>query len=296
MPHTMQIELITPKIADQMLATMVKNRPVSESKILEYAVAMDEGEWALNGETIKIDQFGHLIDGQHRLRACVLAEKNFRSFVARGIEDPEAFATIDVGKTRTARDVFGIAGYANPNVVSGAALIIYGHKHGLMTWKSMEGSRRAKRGGKASPRITDKLRQMPGRSSVVPKDELLEFSRPIADGLNSAVRAVHTTTMRKAQKLVPVSIMAALYYLFREKSFDDAERFFYDLGEGVGLTKGDPVYWLRERLLDNKSGNTSMNRYTIIGLCIKAWNKRREGEETKYLKIGDGEEFPKKIK
>ena len=90
--------------------------------------------------------------------------------------------------------------------------------------------------------------------------------------------------------------MAGVYYLLRERSFDAAEKFFYDLGEGIGLAKTDPVYHLRERLIDNKSEGGPLNRWTIIGLMFKAWNKRRAGEELRYLKVGDGEGYPKKLK
>ncbi len=292
MPHTMNVEMINPGDAEKMLATMVKNRPVSESKVLEYALAMEAGDWILNGETIKLDQFGHLIDGQHRLRACILSDKGFRSYVARGIEDAKAFATIDVGKTRSHKDVFSIAGFPNPGDAASAVMLIYGFKSGIMTWKTMEGRGRAKR----DTPVSKKMKAHPGRTSLVSKDELLDYARPIQEGVVSALRAAHSSTFKKAQKLIPRATMAGLYYLFREKSFDDAERFFYDLGEGVGLQKTDPVYWLRERLQDNRNSISDLNRYTLIGLVIKAWNKRREGEEIKYLKVGDGEEFPKKIK
>lgn len=287
--HAQTVENITPARAESYLSNMVKNRPVSEAKVLEYAIAMDEGKWSLNGETLKFDKQGRLFDGQHRLRACVLAGKPFRTCIVRGIEDDHAFATVDVGKNRSHGDVFSIAGFANSKDAAAVATIIYLYKQGKIDWKGPIETR-ASRG--TSPTISAKLKKMPNTSAVVQKEDLLEFAEKIAEGLASAVRFAQTA---KAGKLLSQPIIGGAYYLFREKSFNDAEQFFADLGEGVGLTKTDAVYWLRERLIDNKSSDAKLNRWTILGFLFKAWNKRRAGEPLRYLRVQDGEEFPKKL-
>jgi hypothetical protein len=281
-----KIETITPRVAESMLANMVKNRPVSEAKVLEYAIAIDE--WALNGETIKFDKAGRLFDGQHRLRACILAGKDFTTCVVRGIEDDHAFATVDVGKNRSHGDVFSIAGFANPKDAAAVANIVYLFKKGKLDWRGPTESRTSR----GSSPISAKLKKMPHASAVVNKEDLLEFAESVSEGLASATRFAQTS---KASKLISAPLIGGGYYLFREKSFNDAEAFFADLGEGVGLTKTDAVYWLRERLIDNKSSDAKLNRWTIIGLMFKAWNKRRAKEPVKQLRVQDGEEFPRKL-
>lgn len=286
--HQTEVENITPAKAEAMLANMVKNRPISEAKVLEYAIAIDEGKWSLNGETLKFDKHGRLFDGQHRLRGCVLAGKPFRTCVVRGIEDEHAFATVDVGKNRSHSDVFSIAGFANSKDAAAVASIIFLHKKGKIEWRGPV----EMRASRASSPISAKLKKMPHTLAVVQKEDLLEFAESIAEGLSSAVRFAQTT---KANKLASQPIIGAAYYLFREKSFNDAEAFFADLGEGLGLTKGDPVYRLRERLIDNKGSDAKMNRWTILGFMFKVWNKRRGNETLHYLKVQDGEDFPRKL-
>lgn len=105
------LETITPAQAAKWLQTMVNNRTLSQAKAIEYAIAMDDARWVINGETIKFDAEGRLFDGQHRLQGCVLADKAFKSYVAYGITDQDAFSTVDVGKNRSHGDVFSIAGY-----------------------------------------------------------------------------------------------------------------------------------------------------------------------------------------
>ena len=283
------IELISPPDAEKMLGTMATNRTVSESKMWEYAFIMDKGGWVLNGETIKFDQFGRLFDGQHRLRACIAAGKPFRSYVVRGIDDPRAFATVDVGKNRTAGDVFHIAGFASGNEVAAAAALVYLFKQEKLDWRGL------RRGKKENNKLEKKMAiGSPKYIAPVSKDALLEFAGGIADGLASAVRSVKQIGIQK-NRMMGAGLAAGLYYLFREKSFDDAERFFKDLKDGANLTTHDPVYHLREHLILNRSELKRLSRWAIIGYSLKCWNKRRSGEQMRYLRVVDGEAYPRKL-
>src|SRR6266850_4515569 len=127
---TTKLETITPVMAKKWLEMIATNRPLSDSKCLEYAIEMEEGKWIINGETIKFNGDGTLFDGQHRLQACILSEKPFKSFVIRGIEDKMAFATVDVGKIRSGGDIFFIAGYKDQNSAAACAMWIYLYKNG----------------------------------------------------------------------------------------------------------------------------------------------------------------------
>lgn len=280
------LETITPAMAKKWLETMVNNRTLSQSKHIEYAIAMDEGKWVVNGETIKFDADGRMFDGQHRCEACVLANKSFKSYVAYGISDGDAFSTVDVGKNRSHGDVFSIAGYPSCNLVSGAALLIYQYKQSLFGPGGSVG-RRYTRGAKD---ILKRLPALPTRGASVTKEELLNFAAPSKERLIAAVRFAENI---RTKKMLSSSMVAGCYFLFCEKSEDDARRFFVDLSEGVGLSGSDPVYWLRERLMTNMAAPNKLQRGAILMLIFKAWNKRRAGEKAKTLKLIEGEEFPK---
>jgi hypothetical protein len=60
-----------------------------------------------NGDSIRIDTNGDILDGQHRLAAIVRVGKPVNVLVASGV-DRETFATIDVGKRRNVNDIIGI--------------------------------------------------------------------------------------------------------------------------------------------------------------------------------------------
>jgi hypothetical protein len=280
-----QVVNITPTMAEQWLKTMVANRPISDKNVIEFATAMAENRWSLNGETIKFDGDGHLFDGQNRLQACILSEVAFRSYVVRGIEDPNAMATVDTGKSRTASDVFAIAGWQNNQIAAGAALVIYAYEQKRLNWSGISA-----RYGKGNDAIAAKLKRG-ATLSTVSRDVLHRYAMSIEEGLKQAVRFANSS---KASRTMPTASAAALYYIFRQKDVLAAEKFFSDLGEGLGMIKGDPVYVLREKLLSAKAQKAQkITKWAVLGLAIKAWNKRRADETVKVLGIQSGEDFPR---
>ena len=105
---TFAVEKITPAAAREYLAANRSNRPISRGIVADYVRAMQAGEWLLNGEAIKFDTEGRLVDGQHRLAAIERACKPIDFVVIRGL-DPEVFKTLDTGKKRSVADVLSIA-------------------------------------------------------------------------------------------------------------------------------------------------------------------------------------------
>ena len=79
---------VTPALALEWLEKMGANRSVAQRYVEAFARDMRAGEWTLNGETIKFDVQGRLVDGQHRLWAVVQADVTVEMDVARDV--PEA--------------------------------------------------------------------------------------------------------------------------------------------------------------------------------------------------------------
>lgn len=283
-PQGAVLEHVTPAKAEEYLKSMIGNRPVSETKKWEYAYAIDEGRWLVNGSTLVFNDKGQMIDGQHRCLACVLADKTFITYVVRGIGNPDAFATIDTGKTRTHADVFGISGWQNNKTASGAALLIYTYQKKQMTIGGI-----INRMVRKNSALALKMKARPN-AAPVSREELVTFAKGIADELNTAVRFANSS---KATRVMPAASVAAMYFLFRDKARYEADRFFNDLGEGAGLQKSDPVYVLREKLLVSKgAAKAKLNRWTIIAFTIKAWNARRANDSINVLRMQEGEKFP----
>ena len=98
------IEAITPELAQRYLALNSKQqRKLRKHKVAEYADDMRNGRWGLNGATIVIDEFGNLIDGQHRLSAVVESGTTQQFVVVRNVSE-DSYETIDQGMKRTLAD------------------------------------------------------------------------------------------------------------------------------------------------------------------------------------------------
>lgn len=282
----MTVETITPEIAKGYLKLMAKNRKLTDARVIELALQMEAGDWVLNGETIKFDVNGNMIDGQHRLEACILSGQPFATYVARGIADPKAFATIDTGRSRTHGDVFSAAGIKDANNVSATAYLLYQYRNNLL---SLSGPRNVR---------TSAFRKMvkgtryaeSAHPRGISKEALLGRSAGMIDAIETGLKEARASG---AAKFVGLSLVATAYVLFAEKDAAQARAFICDLGNGIGLRSDDPVHVLREKLIANLSGRARLNRHAQLFLIFKAWNKRRAGERSRLLKIVEGEDFPK---
>jgi hypothetical protein len=98
-----KLELVTPRIAAQWLATVVDNRP-SRNGWVEYLTGeILRGKWRVTHQGIAFDNDGHLFDGEHRCRAIVKADRPVEMNVTRGA-DRETYSIIDSGLTRSTGD------------------------------------------------------------------------------------------------------------------------------------------------------------------------------------------------
>lgn len=103
-----KVERITPDLARIYLDKMGENRTVSPPKVNAYADDMRSGNWFLNGEGIKFNDLGVLVDGQHRLLAIIRANKSVEMVVVRGIDS--SVELFDKGRPRTTSDTLRIGG------------------------------------------------------------------------------------------------------------------------------------------------------------------------------------------
>jgi len=259
-----EVMTITPELAKDMLRGNQRNRPLKDSYVRLLAQDMKDGKWALNGVPI-IFNGKLLIDGQHRLSACVKAERSFRTLVVNDVE-ADAFVTIDVGKKRTAADTLATKGEQNYSLTAAAAAIVYSY------YNDGDGNKH----------------RMANRSGN---------NRVIADAMKTypALRASVAHCVGRRTKIIPISIMTACHYIFSRIDTVRADDFIERLYTGANVTAGTPMEELRNRLLDNCLSSRKLSRGYVASLVIKAWNAERTGRSIKRLRgwTGDSNEaFP----
>lgn len=104
----MMVEEITPQMAEEYLSHNMVNRTINRNRVIAYSNDMKTGEWQLNGESIKFDDSGNMVDGQHRLSAIIRANVSVKTFVLRGVES--GISLYDRGRNRSVTDTLIISG------------------------------------------------------------------------------------------------------------------------------------------------------------------------------------------
>lgn len=101
---------ITPDIAKMWLgANYAMNRRIIDDRVSAYVRDMKSGAWTLNSDVICFTEDGKLINGQHRLTACVKANVPFDSIVYLGMPK-ESLLNIDTQKPRSITAALDVSG------------------------------------------------------------------------------------------------------------------------------------------------------------------------------------------
>jgi hydrogenase maturation factor len=82
---TSKVETITPEKAREYLHTISKQRQIRPRIVGRYAADMRSGHWLLTHQGIAFNALGQLVDGQHRMKAIVLANHPVEMMVTRDI-------------------------------------------------------------------------------------------------------------------------------------------------------------------------------------------------------------------
>lgn len=263
--------IITPEMATDLLTLNTKNRNIRTKRVLKLAEAIKEGKWMCNGDTIRISKNSVLMDGQHRLLACVSAGKMIKSIIVTGLEE-EAFATIDTGASRSSGDTMSFLGCKNAATLSGLIKWMYSYEIS----KDFHKSRRTYMDNQDLKAYWDLL--------DTKEKERIENAASRASGYHKKFNSLSQ------------SQAAFFYYLFNSIDAFKAEEFFYLLttGDGIGSKNKPSIWLLREKLVkfsDDKYNQTDLTMRNA--LIIKAWNVYIKGADLKQLKWDDREPFPK---
>jgi len=113
-----QWESISPGRASEYLKKNHCNRPLKKASIKRYARDMAAGAWRSTHQSIAFDRKGHLLDGQHRLHAIIMANVTIKLYVTRNVS-AEVNDGIDNGLNRTTIDILHYHGIQADNLVVG---------------------------------------------------------------------------------------------------------------------------------------------------------------------------------
>lgn len=242
---TSAVELVTPALAEKWLANMAQNRNLSENAVLAYAEDMEAGRWEVTNQGIGFDSAGKLIDGQHRLKAVILAGVDVRMLVTRGLA-PDAMERVDTGRKRSVSDMLGLAGYTNTAKLVAAINII------RMAYAN---------------RATTTTR---GRV-----DEVL-LLKPYSEQL----QWVTSQTTVKGLSVGPLMAALVMAMPLGEAKVKEAQD---KLWSGVGLEAENPMLTLRNFLLANAGSKTRATNLVVFRKSLRAIEAYVAGEKMQKL-------------
>lgn len=244
---------VTPRMAKDWLSTNCENRTLSSDWVDKLARDMANGDFPNVGETIKFDQDGNLIDGQHRLSAVVQSGRQIEFIVVEGIDRDHRYK-MDKQRRRTAADELTMR-FQMPSakLVSAATRLV-------LLWQ---------------------IEEVKSEGYKPTDAEIVEFSVKNRETLVSAVR--FGVNLRHEIGAIP-SASAAMYFLTHEIDATMAVGFWTGVQKGSGLVDGDPELTLRNAIIRwNQVTQGSKLVKPFLALLAQGWNAKREGKRIRRL-------------
>ena len=261
---SMERIVLTPAMAERLLAGNTRNRAVIKSYLKNMEQVLVRNEWRFNGEPIIISSAGRVLDGQHRLIACVNTGVSIDTLLVRGV-DESVFPTIDRGISRTVGNVLSIEGVDNYNSVAASLKVLHGF---------------CSTGGQ----IYDGGGWTGGFSASV----ALEFLEKHG-GIKDSVRKSNGCNHYKSK-----SLLGGLHYILSLSDAAIADDLLEVLASGA-TDKDRPFNVLREHLIYTRMNRVSMGNRSAAAKTIRAFNAEATGEWIKKVQWKPDGQFPRVV-
>lgn len=244
-----KVMLVTPELAREWLAKNVNNfRRAQHHTVNRYAADMAADHWDLNYIPI-IFSGDELVNGQHRLLACVKANVPFYSLVI--FAKKVSGMNMDRGPSRTVAQWLAHEKIKNANAVAAVSRLCLAHEKGLWHLTSF-----------GAYLLTD--------------GETVDFAKKYHEAINASL----WTGCRFGNGASPATLTALLFLGSGKKDATQneiAQWFREKLLYGSDLCDTDPVLHLRNRFAAT-GGSTRLMPLMARMLLTLAWNKTVAGE------------------
>lgn len=246
-----EMTTISPARAAELLRGNKNNRRASGPLVTRYARDMYAGHWQPNGSAIVLNGDGSLLDGQHRLMACIEAGVAFETLLIRVVSS-DAMATIDTGRSRRLSDVLAMRGEKNARTL--AAVL-----RQAMIWGTTVPPAIPFRNARSNPSPSELLELLERYPEA--RDATLIANRPHPRGMSGGVVGALALNL-----IVSVDDRACV------------DGFFNAVMQGEGDTSS-AAYSLWHSLVKRAGEvNNKPDTSWYLALMIKAWNAQVTGD------------------
>jgi hypothetical protein len=247
----MEVVDLDPVLAELLLSYNADNRPIRPIVLSRFETDMQNGQWAMNGESLKVSLDGLLNDGQHRCHSVINTGTTIKTLIMFGLPRISRM-TLDQGGNRMAGDYLGMSGAKDANHCAAVAAMIWMvTKHGSI---------------------------LAGGANRPTRQQVQEVYHQHPQEIAASIKAVPS----RGSKLVGgLSILAFSHFMFSLKDKAAADVFIQKLVNGDDLKRNDPIYVVRRRLMETADLRPSAK----CELIWHAWNAARAGRQMTASKV-----------
>lgn len=277
-PFRVEVVQMTPERAERLLDQNTRNRSMKIDREKNYAGQMRNGTWVVDGNPIRVDRDGVLLDGQHRLYAVVESGTTQTMILVTGLE-PQAMHTIDTGASRRLGDLLKLS---LPDVKDEAKV---GALSRVLLIRSL---------GETIPNSFATSASAVAQDSRVTNATIIDFyarQRIIIDRLLRA--GEHVRRARPNWRGFSARVISVVRAELEAINFEDADHFFERIKDGAGLEVNDPIMALiryGDRVAVARDASPSSAIWAAM--LIKTWNAYREGRTIHNLSFRAGGASP----
>ena len=266
----------TPEQAQYILEHLnpANNRKLSRQVTDGFIASMEAKCWLLNGEPIIFDKEGNLLDGQHRLTACVASNLPLTTVVVTNI-DHKVFATINTGKARNAADAFKIAGVPNSQTASQIVGKVLALRKGYAPFTAEGNQNTTHKGGCRNQISLDEYNANQERYSTL-TSYILSYQRKMRQIDDRIITATALTV---------ADLASIIYYLSVDAGHDiEVAKSFVE--ELIDSSKASNLMrTLRAYLVNDHAAVTHMSPAQVKGCLAKGWEMYVTGKRKKAFTI-----------
>lgn len=247
---TFTVEVIDRKKAQMYLDAMVPDqRNKKPAKIKQFGDDYSTGTWWLGISALLVDEYGHTMDGNNRLEACVQSGKPFETLVIRGIRK-EAITAIDTGTARTFGDLCKMKGMTDPNVVASITKQLWMWQNGVRYAQGV--------GGPSHAQLEATLDEY--KALIHPA---VGRGRDVSGNFN----------------YITAATAGFAWLLFKLEHSDQADDFIERLASGAHMPSNHPIMALRAQLSRRKPmDERRLTRDEVLAYIIHCWNAYRDDQ------------------
>lgn len=267
------IVTITPEAAATFLSANSRNRAISATRVQNLVRILRTGKWKLTPDAIAIDTEGLILNGQHRLAACLEAAIPIEVLLYVGAEADVRFVT-DTGLKRSFAQALHMTGHVNVAQLGAAVSLHYRFSHQMLRLERPLGS------------WTPDRERTQGNQSL-DHATLLQWEADHPE-IDQAVTG-YTSQIRHYLPQWKASSHAVLCALTQVIDNDANVEFMERVIKGEDLRAGDPEYTFRNWI--TRSGREA-NQVRTLAVGLKMWNARREGRTVQSVAFRSDERFP----